>query len=92
MTLLLTTFRYAVAAVKFSTSSTGASIAYRVGFLSAAVTYGIVVYKAYRPRIKAGQVQAGQQGVVKILADENVQYLCKFALYLCPRCEVDFEC
>lgn len=80
LTLLLTTFRYAVAALKFSTSSTGASVAYRIGFLSAAITYGIVVYKAYRPRIRAGQVPTGQQGILKILADENVQYLCKFFL------------
>lgn len=77
LTLLLTTFRYAIAAVKFSTNSTSASIAYRIGFLSAAVTYGIVVYKAYRPRIRAGQVPTGQQGILKVLADENVQYLCK---------------
>ncbi|KAH0612501.1 uncharacterized protein H6S33_008881 [Morchella sextelata] len=75
LTLLLTTFRYAVAAVKFSTSTTGASIAYRVGFLSAAVTYGIVVYKAYRTRMRSGQLPTGQQGAVQILSDENVQYL-----------------
>lgn len=79
LTLLLTTFRYAVAALKFSTSSTSASVAYRIGFLSAAITYGIVVYKAYRPRIRAGQVPTGQQGILKILSDENVQYLCKFS-------------
>lgn len=81
LTLLLTTFQYAVAALKFSTSSTSASVAYRIGFLSAAITYGIVVYKAYRPRIRAGQVPTGQQGILKILADENVQYLCKFSLH-----------
>lgn len=77
LTLLLTTIRYAIATAKFSTNTTVASIAYRVGFLSAAVTYGIVVYKAYRSKIRAGQVPTGQQGVVKALSDENVQYLCK---------------
>ena len=75
-TLLLTTFRYALAAIKFSTNTRVASVCYRLGFLSAAVTYGIVVYKAYRPRVRNGQLPGGQAGVLKVLADENVQYLC----------------
>ncbi|KAF8242153.1 hypothetical protein K440DRAFT_167938 [Wilcoxina mikolae CBS 423.85] len=53
----------------------GATIAYRLAFLSAAATYGIVVYKAYRARFRAGTMPTGQQGFIKILGDENVQYL-----------------
>jgi hypothetical protein len=77
-TLLLTTARYALAVVKFATATKVATISYRLGFLSAVVTYGIVVYKAYRPRVMSGQMPKGQQGILKILGDENVQYLCVF--------------
>ncbi|CCX07598.1 hypothetical protein FPQ18DRAFT_283334 [Pyronema domesticum] len=75
LTLLITTLRYTIAILKFSANTTGANIAYRLAFLSAAATYGIVVYKAYRARFRAGTMPTGQQGVVKILGDENVQYL-----------------
>ncbi|RPA92203.1 hypothetical protein L873DRAFT_1838457 [Choiromyces venosus 120613-1] len=81
-TLLLTTFRYALAAVKFSTNTRVAGVCYRLGFLSAAVTYGIVVYKAYRPRVRNGQLPGGQAGVMKVLADENVQYLFMALIWL----------
>lgn len=81
-TLLLTTFRYALAAIKFSTNTRVASACYRLGFLSAAVTYGIVVYKAYRPRVRNGQLPGGQAGVMKVLADENVQYLFMALIWL----------
>lgn len=50
-----------------------AKICYRLAFISAAVTYGIVVYKTLRARQKTGAKQPG--GVVGYLADENVQYL-----------------
>jgi hypothetical protein len=75
LTLLITTFSYSLSIVKFTSKSTGATIAYRLAFLSAAATYGIVVYKAYRARIRQGTMPTGQQGVFKILGDENVQYL-----------------
>jgi len=75
LTLLLTTARYALAVVKFSSHTKIATVSYRLGFLSAVVTYGIVVYKAYRPRIGSGQMPRGKQGVLKVLEDENVQYL-----------------
>jgi len=81
-TLLLTTFRYALAAIKFSTNTRVASVCYRLGFLSAAVTYGIVVYKAYRPRVRNGQLPGGQAGVLKVLGDENVQYLFMALIWL----------
>jgi len=75
LTLLITTACYSYSILKFNSNSTGATIAYRLAFLSAAATYGIVVYKAYRARIRSGTMPTGQQGVFKILADENVQYL-----------------
>jgi len=75
LTLLATTLRYSLAIVKFNANTRTAAFAYRLAFLSAAATYGIVVYKAYRARMRAGQVPMGQQGVIKILGDENVQYL-----------------
>ncbi len=80
LTLLATTLRYTLAIVKFNANTRTAAFAYRLAFLSAAATYGIVVYKAYRARMRAGQVPMGQQGVIKILGDENVQYLRKFIL------------
>jgi len=75
LTMLLTTLRYSFAIVKFSASSTSSIVAYRIAFLSAAATYGIVVYKAYRARFRSGTMPTGQQGALKILGDENVQYL-----------------
>jgi transmembrane protein 33 len=37
------------------------------------VTYGIVVYKAFRARTRAGSKMQG--GILALAADENVQYL-----------------
>ena len=88
MTLLATTLYYALAIAKFSSNSTGASIAYRFAFLSAAATYGIVVYKAYRARIRGGTMPTGQQGAIKILGDENVQYLRKHRSLKCNAAQV----
>lgn len=50
-----------------------AQFCYRLTFLSAAATYGIVVYKTWRARQKTG---ARQPSPVGYLADENIQYLC----------------
>lgn len=47
---------------------------YRTAFVSAAVTYGIVVYKTLRARAKAG-LHLTPQVAVSLLGDENVQYL-----------------
>jgi len=77
LTLLITTLYYSFSTAKFAWNTTGALISYRLAFLSAAATYGIVVYKAYRARFRSGSMPSGQQGVIKILGDENVQYLCK---------------
>jgi hypothetical protein len=53
-----------------------ARFSYRLAFLSAGVTYGIVVYKGFRARQKQGKAT----GAVALLGDENVQYLCKSLL------------
>jgi hypothetical protein len=42
--------------------------------VSACVTYGIVVYKAYRARMRSGK----QGGILALATDENVQYLSMF--------------
>lgn len=42
--------------------------------MAAAVTYGIVVYKAYRARMRGGQRQGSP---LALAGDENVQYLGK---------------
>jgi hypothetical protein len=73
VTLLLSTFRYSFSYVTFNTASRWAKFSYRTAFLSACVTYGIVVYKAYRARVRQGK----QGGVLTLATDENVQYLSK---------------
>jgi transmembrane protein 33 len=50
-----------------------AQFTYRTSFVSAALTYGIVVYKTWRARQKVGAKYPG--GAVGLLSDENVQYL-----------------
>ena len=49
-----------------------AQFCYRMAFVSAAGTYGIVVYKSRRARQKTATKQPSPLGY---LADENVQYL-----------------
>lgn len=53
-----------------------AILSYRTSFVSAAVTYGIVVYKAFRARSRAGS--KAPTGLGSLLTDENVQYLGKW--------------
>lgn len=74
MTLLLSVFRYSLSCIFFNYYSSTAQFAYRLTFIAAAVTYGIVVYKGHFAR--------GFQGspvsiVLKLISDENVQYLGK---------------
>lgn len=52
-----------------------AQFSYRTSFAAAALTYGIVVYKTQRARAKTGT--RAPNGIVGLLADENVQYLGK---------------
>lgn len=78
VSLLLCTLRYALSYLTFNFHSAWATFSYRTAFVSAAATYGIVVYKSYRARVRQGK----STGVVALLADENVQYL---SMYLPPR-------
>ncbi len=71
--MLLATLRYALSYLTLKYYSNAGLISYRLAFASAASTYGIVVYKAYRARMRSGQRKQG--GGIALLGDENVQYL-----------------
>ncbi|KAL0471661.1 hypothetical protein QR685DRAFT_210293 [Neurospora intermedia] len=71
-TLLLCVTRYAFSWLRMNYYGRMAQFCYRTTFLSAALTYGIVVYKTWRARQKTGAKPAN---VVSYLTDENVQYL-----------------
>lgn len=74
--------RYFLSYVSFRYYSTSAQIAYRLAFLSAAATYGIVVYKQYVAR---GLAQGGARSLLpRLVTDENVQYLGEFRICLSP--------
>ncbi|KAH7385422.1 hypothetical protein DE146DRAFT_667030 [Phaeosphaeria sp. MPI-PUGE-AT-0046c] len=81
VTLLLATLRYSLSYLTFNYYSRWASFSYRVAFLSACVTYGIVVYKAYRARMRTGK----QGGILTLATDENVQYLIMALVWLFSR-------
>lgn len=73
VTLLLSVFRYTLSYATFNYYSSAAQFTYRLAFLSAAVTYGIVVYKGH---IARGRLQGSVPSIVlKLASDENVQYL-----------------
>lgn len=74
MTLLLCTLRYALSYITFHSASRWARFSYRTAFVAAAATYGIVVFKAYRAKMKSGKPQGSPLSYV---TDENVQYLGK---------------
>jgi len=84
LVLLLSTLRYTISFIKFNTSTTAAVVSYRLGFLSCALTYGIVVFKAYRARIKQAGTNrlALQQHAIAMTGDENVQYLFMALIWL----------
>ncbi|KAI1330863.1 hypothetical protein F5Y16DRAFT_361443 [Xylariaceae sp. FL0255] len=69
--LLLCIFRYLLSFLTFNYYSRMAQFSYRTAFVSAAVTYGIVVYKTRRARQKVGNPVSP----MSLLSDENVQYL-----------------
>lgn len=79
--LLLATLRYSLSYITFNTASRWAAFSYRVAFISATLTYGIVVYKAFRARARQGK----QGGVVALATDENVQYLIMALVWLFSR-------
>lgn len=80
LTLLLCLSRYGLSYFTFNYYSAWAQFSYRTAFLSAAVTYGIVVYKAFRARARAGS--RAQGGAFALAADENVQYLAMALVWL----------
>lgn len=73
LSLLFCTIRYGLSYITFNYYSRWARFSYRTAFISAAVTYGIVVYKAFRARSRAGTKPQGS--ALSLAADENVQYL-----------------
>jgi len=81
LTLLACALRYFLSYIRFNYYSKMASFSYRTAFIAAAVTYGIVVYKAYRARIRQGRQTSG----LAMLADENVQYLLMASVWLFSR-------
>ncbi|KAI9824454.1 MAG: hypothetical protein M1832_001989 [Thelocarpon impressellum] len=83
LTLLFSAIRYGLSWITFNYYSTWAQISYRTAFVAAAATYGIVVFKAYRARMRAGARQQG--GILSLLADENVQYLAMALIWLFSR-------
>ncbi|KAJ9156121.1 Endoplasmic reticulum protein [Pleurostoma richardsiae] len=81
LTLIICIGRYSMSWIRMNYYSRPAQISYRITFLAAAVTYGIVVYKTLRARQKSGaKIQAA--GLVGLLADENVQYLLMAIVWL----------
>tara|TARA_R110002060_G_scaffold21055_8_gene28649 strand:- start:70 stop:333 length:264 start_codon:yes stop_codon:yes gene_type:complete len=76
LTLLFCIARYGLSYITFNAASRWARFSYRTAFVSAAVTYGIVVYKAFRARSRGGAKAQGSP--LALASDENVQYLGKF--------------
>ncbi|CAK7243479.1 MAG: Transmembrane nucleoporin [Sporothrix thermara] len=85
LTLILCTLRYFFSWIRFNYSTFAPRFAYRTAFVAAAATYGIVVYKTFKARAKAGRAPAGVAGVLGLLADENVQYLLLALVWLYSR-------
>ncbi|KAJ5619492.1 hypothetical protein N7510_003476 [Penicillium lagena] len=82
LTLLVSVLRYTLSFIFFNYYSSSARIAYRLAFISAAVTYGIVVYKGHFARGVQGNIPSI---LVKLVSDENVQYLCMALVWLYSR-------
>ncbi|KAI9745794.1 MAG: hypothetical protein M1818_000475 [Claussenomyces sp. TS43310] len=73
LSLLFCIARYGLSYITLNYYSKWAQFSYRTAFISAALTYGIVVYKAFRARSRAGSRPQGS--ILALAADENVQYL-----------------
>ncbi|OAP55041.1 hypothetical protein AYL99_10741 [Fonsecaea erecta] len=83
-TLLLSVFRYGLSYLTFNYYSRWAQFTYRLAFISAVATYGIVVFKAYRARVKKPGATIASTGYL-LLSDENVQYLLISLVWLYAR-------
>ncbi|KAI9930134.1 hypothetical protein MW887_011944 [Aspergillus wentii] len=83
LTLLLSVFRYLLSYITFNSYSSTAQVTYRLAFISAAATYGIVVYKGH---IARGRLQGSVPAIaLKLATDENVQYLSMALVWLYSR-------
>ncbi|PLB46041.1 endoplasmic reticulum protein [Aspergillus steynii IBT 23096] len=83
VTLLISVFRYFLSYLTFNYYSSTAQAAYRLAFVAAAATYGIVVYKGH---IARGRLQGSAPSIVlKLAGDENVQYLGMALVWLYSR-------
>ncbi|PWY90743.1 endoplasmic reticulum protein [Aspergillus heteromorphus CBS 117.55] len=83
VTLLLSVIRYLLSYITFNYYSSSAQAAYRLAFVSAAATYGIVVYKGH---IARGRLQGSVPNIaLKLAGDENVQYLAMALVWLYSR-------
>lgn len=73
LSVVLSVISYFSSYLSFNFYSPMATFSYRSAFFSAAVTYGIVVYKAFRARTRPkGRLTLSP---LVIISDENVQYL-----------------
>ncbi|EAW11948.1 uncharacterized protein ACLA_007070 [Aspergillus clavatus NRRL 1] len=83
VTLLISVFRYLLSYLTFNYYSSAAQVSYRLAFVAAAATYGIVVYKAH---IARGRLQGSVPSIaLKLAGDENVQYLGMALVWLYSR-------
>ncbi|RYP63042.1 hypothetical protein DL771_009457 [Monosporascus sp. 5C6A] len=80
LTLLVSLFQYSLSWITFNYYSRLGRFTYRTAFISAALTYGIVVYKTWRARQKVGAKYPGS--ILGLLSDENVQYLAMALVWL----------
>ncbi|CCF43197.1 endoplasmic reticulum protein [Colletotrichum higginsianum] len=80
LSLIFSVVRYGLSYFTFNYYSRVARFSYRLTFLSAALTYGIVVYKTLRARSKAGA--KAPTSPLALAADENVQYLVMSLVWL----------
>lgn len=83
MTLLFCIFRYSLSYITFNYYSGWARFSYRTAFISAAVTYGIVVYKAFRARARAVARGGAPVSLSSIMTDENIRENIQY-LGMCP--------
>ncbi|KAF1992383.1 hypothetical protein K402DRAFT_320880 [Aulographum hederae CBS 113979] len=81
LTLLFCAIRYGMSYITFNFYTKWARFSYRTAFIAAAATYGIVVYKGYRARMRQGK----QGSPLMLIADENVQYLGMAIVWLFSR-------
>ncbi|KIW08926.1 hypothetical protein, variant [Verruconis gallopava] len=81
VTLLFSALRYGLSYIFFNYYSRMARFSYRLAFISACITYGIVVYKGVRAKQKTGKPISP----LSMLGDENVQYLLMALVWLFSR-------